>query len=328
MKRWACLGFLPFLLVASAFVFFSNSCRLFKFYRLERKLDPVNTEFFSDVRYIITGEEKKIFLELPSSEKEAFRENFWKIRDPNPDTEENEFKVMYYDRIETANDLFISEGRPGWLTDRGRIFVLFGPPWERITYPMGSNPASRCREIWYYGNFPVVFIDATCTGHYKLITYAMSEIREYNLMYMHEFSKAQERSLEAPEKAREYFDFSWRVKINTITENKAEGVIRINIPYKDIWFDAENDLLKTILDVRLELKNSDSNIIWEHEEAFPITIKVDEPGGIKGKKYKIEIPFILNKDISRLRQEKILLYAVVRNRSGNDEAKKVMELRL
>ena len=148
MKKKVFLGFFLFILAVSTSLFFSSSCQLFRLYRLERKLDPVNAEFLSDVRYIITHKERKIFLELPTSEKEAFRENFWQIRDTDPNTEENEFKVMYFDRIETANELFISEGRPGWLTDRGRIFVLFGPPWERITYPMGDNPADRCREIW------------------------------------------------------------------------------------------------------------------------------------------------------------------------------------
>lgn len=147
-------------------------------------------------------------------------------------------------------------------------------------------------------------------------------------MYLHEFSKAQDRAFEAPEKAKEFFDFKWRIKKDIILENRIEGIIEIDIPYKIIWFNAESDILKTILDVRLELKDSKDNIVWRHEEAFEIAVKDEEPGGMKGKKYKIEIPLILNQDLTTLRMGKNLLYVVVRNRTGNEEVKKVMEFKM
>ncbi len=81
---------------------------------------------------------------MPPSERKNFREEFWKRRDLDPSTEENEFKMEYFNRIEKANDLFISEGRPGWLTDRGSIYILLGPPMNRLTYPMGIDGYSRC----------------------------------------------------------------------------------------------------------------------------------------------------------------------------------------
>jgi len=296
---------------------------------LERKLDPANAEFLSKVRYIITNKERKIFLELPNSEKEAFKEEFWELRDPDPNTEENEFKMEYFDRIETANEIFVSEGRPGWLTDRGRIYVLFGPPWERMTYPMGSDPYSRCREIWYYGSFPVVFVDSTCTGQYKLVTYDLTNLRDFNLMYMHEFSRAQDRAQQTIVGEKEsFFDFNWRVKKDIVDENRAEGIIEIEIPYEIIWFSAEEDMLKTVLDVRLELKDFEANLIWEYEEAYDVALKDDELREKKGEKFKIEIPFVLSKELDRLRLGKNLLHAVVTNRTGKEEAKKVMEFRL
>ncbi len=315
-----------FLIISSCFIFFSSSCRL---YRLERKLDPVNAEFLSKVRYIISNKERKIFLELPDSEKEAFKEEFWKLRDPDPNTEENEFKMEYFDRIETANELFVSEGRPGWLTDRGRIYVLFGPPFERITNPMGTNPESRCSEVWYYGDFPVVFVDSTCTGYYKLITYDLTALRDMNLMYMHELSRAQDRAQQTiVGEKQSFFDFNWRVKKDIVDENKVEGTIEIEIPYEVIWFNAEGDLLKTVLDVRLELKDFEANLIWEYEEAYDVAMKDDELREKKGKKFKIEIPLILTEKLDRLRLGKNLLYAVVTNRTGKEEAKKLMEFRL
>lgn len=324
MTKIILVSFLFFFTTTSFLLLFS-SCRL---YRLEKKLNPVNAEFLSKVRYIITRNERKRFLELPDSEKKAFRENFWEIRDPDPDTEENEFRMEYFNRIEEANNLFVSDGIPGWLTDRGRIYILFGPPFERITYPIGSDPGSRSREIWYYGSFPVVFVDSTNTGQFKLVTLDLTQIRSYNLMYLHELSKAQHKALEAPEKARDFFDFNWRIKKGIIAEDRIESTIEIDIPYNIIWLNAEDEILKTVLDVELELKDSEDNIIWRYEDAFEVTAKDDELGKLKGKKYKIEIPFILNQNSTGLPEGRNLLYAVVRNRTGNEEAKKVMEVKM
>ena len=145
---------------------FLTSCRL---YNLERRLDPENAEFLSKVRYIITRKERKIFLELPDSEKKEFIEEFWKRRDPDPYTPENEFEMEYFDRIEKAGEIFRGEGRPGWMTDRGRIYILFGPPSYREIHHSETSDTSgllrgRCGEIWHYGLFPVVFRDESCNG--------------------------------------------------------------------------------------------------------------------------------------------------------------------
>ena len=84
----------------------------------------------NDVPYIITGAEKKAFLALQTDEeRENFIENFWRRRDPNPDTEENEFREQYYERIAYANEHYTS-GIPGWKTDRGRIYITWGKPDE------------------------------------------------------------------------------------------------------------------------------------------------------------------------------------------------------
>jgi len=317
--------FYLFFLTATSFFLLFSSCRLL---RLERRLEPESAEFLSKVRYIITRKERKIFLELPASDREKFKENFWEIRDPDPDTEENEFKREYFERLETADELFMGEGKPGWLTDRGWIYILFGPPLERITYTPGSGSINSGREIWYYGSFPVVFVDSSNTGQFKLITYDLTGLRDYNLMYMHEFSKAQGQALAAPDKARDFFDFNWRIRKNVIAANRIEGTIEIDIPYNAIWLKAEGDIMKTVLDVELILKDFEDNIIWRYEDAFEIAARDEELGQMKGKKHRIEIPFSLNQDLAGLRLGKNLLYAVVRNRTGNEEAKKVMEFKI
>ena len=79
-------------------------------YNSQKKLNPDEQEFLSKVRFIITKQERKVFLRLPESERKAFVEEFWAKRDPDPLTEENEFKIEYFARIENANRLFRGEG--------------------------------------------------------------------------------------------------------------------------------------------------------------------------------------------------------------------------
>jgi GWxTD domain-containing protein len=134
------------------------------------------------VPYIITDVEKEIFVNLPNEvERGKFIENFWKKRDPNPQTPENEFKEDYYRRIALANKFFGSGGIKGWRTDRGRIYIILGPPNEiqRDMSPSGSfgSVFHGPREIWNYWGLPnprlpynveFVFVDKLGTGNYVL----------------------------------------------------------------------------------------------------------------------------------------------------------------
>src|SRR5688572_2697083 len=139
-----------------------------------------------DVTYIITDEEKKAFKKLATDdERERFIEEFWRRRDPDPDTDENEFKEEYYERIAYANEHFAS-GIPGWKSDRGRIWIMYGKPHERETHPMGGNyerpsyegggnTSTYPFEIWFYRYLPGVgsgieieFVDPTGSGEYRI----------------------------------------------------------------------------------------------------------------------------------------------------------------
>jgi len=92
-----------------------------------------------DVRWIITDEEKKAFMQLSNEEeREQFIEAFWDRRNPNPDSEDNEFKDEHYRRIEYANERFAA-GMPGWMTDRGRIYIVYGPADEIESHPSGGT---------------------------------------------------------------------------------------------------------------------------------------------------------------------------------------------
>jgi GWxTD domain-containing protein len=139
-----------------------------------------------DVTYIITDEERKAFKKLATDdERERFIEEFWRRRDPDPDTDENEFKEEYYERIAYANEHF-SSGIPGWKSDRGRIWIMYGKPDERETHPMGGSydrpsyegggsTTTYPFEIWFYrylagvgSGVEIEFVDPTGSGEYRI----------------------------------------------------------------------------------------------------------------------------------------------------------------
>ena len=139
-----------------------------------------------DVTYIITDEERKAFKKLATDdERERFIEEFWRRRDPDPDTDENEFKEEYYERIAYANEHFAS-GIPGWKTDRGRIWIMYGKPDGRETHPMGGSyerpswegggsTTTYPFETWFYryiagvgSGIEIEFVDPTGSGEYRI----------------------------------------------------------------------------------------------------------------------------------------------------------------
>jgi GWxTD domain-containing protein len=141
-----------------------------------------------DVAYIITDAERATFKGLATdAEREQFIENFWVARDPTPGTPQNEFKMEHYRRIAYANERFATQsGLPGWKTDRGRIYITFGPPDEIDSHPNGGTyqkPAAeggnttttfpfeqwRYRFIENVGNNVIIeFVDPTMTGEYRM----------------------------------------------------------------------------------------------------------------------------------------------------------------
>lgn len=130
-----------------------------------------------EVVYIITDTELELFLSLKDEHaREEFIKDFWLARDPTPGTIKNEYKDEHYVRIAQANKLFRSAGRDlGWKTDRGRIYILLGPPEERKMWddPLFTEPL----ELWSYrGNpaiglppyFYLLFCQYHGVGEYKL----------------------------------------------------------------------------------------------------------------------------------------------------------------
>jgi len=306
----------------------SASCRL---YNLERHLNPENADFLDKVRYIITSQERKEFLLTPDPEKPQFIEGFWKRRDPDPDTPENEFQIEYLNRVQRATEMFVGEGMPGWLTDRGRIYILFGPPTDRITEPMGADSYTRCQEVWYYGDFPVLFSDSSCTGNYKLVTYNLSGLRSIDLTYMHELNMAQAEAGRAPVRRQErrLTDFDTSVEIRVREPERIDAVVTIEIPYDRIWFKSEGKTFWTSLETRIELLDSKKAVVWRGEDKAELKLSQDELEKSRGKSYEIRIPVEIEEKekIAQLGQGQNILSITVINTTGNETMKKVLEFK-
>lgn len=155
--------------------------------RDEEAVDYYRKWLDEDVRYIISPQERAVFESLTTpEEKEHFIEQFWFRRDPDPSTAANEFREEHYRRIAYANEHF-DEGTDGWLTDRGRIYIIHGPPDEIESHEAGEVAYDRRPEEgggttstypfirWWYRHIDGVgddvtleFVDRGFTGAYRL----------------------------------------------------------------------------------------------------------------------------------------------------------------
>ncbi len=155
--------------------------------RLRKELEtPFRKWLNEDVTYIITDEERTAFKRLSTDdEREQFIEGFWLRRDPSPDSSENEFKEEHYRRIAYSNERYAS-GIPGWKSDRGRIYIMYGPPDENESHPSGGTyerpfeegggttstyPFEKWRYRYVEGigtDIIIEFVDPTMTGEYRM----------------------------------------------------------------------------------------------------------------------------------------------------------------
>src|SRR5882762_4418144 len=158
--------------------------------KLKKTLKELDTPYKQwlneDVVYIISPEERRAFLQLDTNEeREQFIEQFWLRRSSNPDLPENDFKEEHYRRIAYANEHYAS-GIPGWKTDRGRMYIMWGPADEVESHPTGGtydrpmeegggSTSTYPWETWRWRylegigeNIILEFVDPSGSGEYRL----------------------------------------------------------------------------------------------------------------------------------------------------------------
>lgn len=200
-------------------------------------LDPESKDFFEYARLIMSKQERDIFRLLPDKEsRKEFIQDFWDKRDPDPDTEENEFQEEFFERIEYANQRFI-EGIPGWKTDRGRIYIYLGPPDKIDMRPYINDPNVKGLIWWGYYRYRlgIEFIDRTGDGRYSLNRQAGAAGGLLDVIEKAKFGQIFDDS-EAAGKIFADFDVDYDAK-------KRE--ILVSIPVEALSFEAEADKLKS-----------------------------------------------------------------------------------
>jgi len=217
---------------------FLISCSLFE---KREKLDPESEKFLSETRYIITPEEKKEFLRLPPEKRKDYIEEFWKRRPAG-------FKEEYYKRIDEANKLFRGGGRPGWLQDRGMVYIIYGPPTQIERYPMGSISYPYAHEIWHYEYIEIVFYDTYNSGDYRLTPeslFILDTIRRIPTVQVLDAKPIKEK---APP-----------LKFDLETEKIEEGIkLKILITYEKISMKEISGRLETEIEISLIISGAQS----------------------------------------------------------------------
>jgi len=250
MKRWCPV--IGFRLVGMALVLlWAGSCSPSLGIRVAQ--DPVINAFYDKARLIMTSEENKIWKSLPdSSSREEFIEEFWKIRDPDPGTDENEAKLEFEERVRYANMWFGTfnprrgqeskgededKSRNGWNEERGRVYIVLGPP--DVVYFMSpdnemvSHDGSRLRpqaeewtmEQWIYDQYRAfVVFSKSSNGSWRMENY------DPHFFEILEWAKLNWVSTDFKEDIKRRFRFK--------PEFSASG-LRIIVPVSRISFDED-----------------------------------------------------------------------------------------
>lgn len=279
-------------------LFLHLSCASYQITKLS--LDPNSQQFLDQIRYIITSQEERIFREMPPEDRGEFIADFWRRRDPIPDTEANEFRKQYYTRLAVADRAFRA-GIPGWMTDRGRIFILLGPPMDVIKKSMGDTSTEfpkgrrelssnlleegtrteRPTEIWVYNRYPdyfsgplrLVFVDYESDGDYKLTTDV--EVKPFSMMsYIQsdsDFIKYQlTGEIEKDESLPPILPFlDYKISIGKIEKDKEENYTvdcSFEIPFNALNYREENGQYVFDLELSVEVRNIEEKSAYREKK--------------------------------------------------------------
>jgi len=280
------------------------------------------------VRIIALSSEKKLFKRLKTdAERRKFIEIFWKRRDPNPETSENEFKKEFEERVEYANLHFIERGLKGWETARGQIYILFGPPSREWRENLVGVP--RLAYFWYYDNPPtsylrwdeaLVFADIFNNRRYYLLRpfprdifdlyfyrqtprsmidlipveyfRPMEDVREKLIVrrdidYSELTGKREGISVSAIP-----FDLSYHL---TGRKNKRgeEVLVTIGINYTDFTYYQEKGLLKAKLKLTLEVRTEKGKLVEKRDKEVELSLMKNELLQRSKSKYEERITIYL-----------------------------------
>lgn len=268
-------------------------------------LDPESKDFYEFARLVMTKPEKDIFHLLPDKESRLeFIQDFWAKRDPEPSTDENEFKEEFYRRIEYANRHFI-EGIPGWKTDRGRIYIYLGPPDKIEQRPYINRPDVKGLIWWGYDKyqFGLEFVDTTGDGRYTLNHYAGASGGLLDVLERAKFGQV----------FRDEGDFEKVFSAFEVGYERGKREIYVSIPMESLSFVAEKKLLKAEFDLEFfiyerrgpkkdRIKRQKAYEISEEEALQLDDIVLTFPYDLEPGEYYFDVIMIVQPSIGKVRK--------------------------
>ncbi len=267
------------------------------------RLDPESQDFYETARLVMTKQEKDIFLHLPDQKsREEFIADFWAKRDPDPETEENEFREEFFRRIEYANAHF-REGIPGWKTDRGRVYIYLGHPDKIEDRPFINRPDIKGIIWWGYYRYrlAVEFIDTRGDGSYII----SQQVGDYgNLLQMIE--KAKFGQIYVTDEGKAYIDFNLRY-------DRGKKEIVVSIPMKSLIFKSEDKVLKADIAFQFyiygkeSLKKEQFKEVRHFEKTEDEVARMEEiifsfPHDLESGKYYIDVLITMSPDLGKGRK--------------------------
>lgn len=277
--------------------------------------DPFQESFFEKARLIMMDEEIKTYQAIPDKEaRERFIKEFWKIRDPDPSTEENENKIEFENRIANANEWFgnwntfvgRSWGRGkqmdrGWRTARGRIYIILGPP-DYVNYDMGWGPMRTFNtnnssfESWYYRRYDLIVNfyrrvpESQTIDRSPFIDMGMPYISQWDyelslnthLLYVIEEAKI---GMIHPDYQDKF------TKESRLEGEYIQGIIYVRIPLDRVLFKEKEGYLCSFLNIKIDIYRNDEKIdTIEVDKEFSYS----EAEALDLSEIEVEIPYVVS----------------------------------
>lgn len=274
------------------------------------ELDPEARSFYETARLIMSREEGDIFIHLPDAEsRQEFIQDFWLKRDPDPGTEENEFKEEFFRRVEYASERF-KEGMPGWKTDRGRIYIYFGDPDRIEQHPFVERPIEKGYKgyiLWVYYRYELAleFLDKGDGGYtldpdpytggiYGNIFEAM-ERAKFGLVYTDEVMKKKFLNFDLKfEKGKREIILSIPAKSLTFVEE--EGLLKADFDFIFYVYEKGEGKKQTFEESR-HFEGTEEQVLGLKHLTFSFSFEELEPG-----KYYFDVVVIARPDIGKARK--------------------------
>lgn len=196
---------------------------------------------------------------------------------------------------------------------------------------LSETATSRRIEVWYYGGVPITFRDVSGTGSYQLETLDLSQIQDLNLARAGEPGRTGYRSpgplgRYSPD-AQPLLDFSGEIREKLRLESRIEGLLRLEIPVRLIWFKSEGGRFQTTFEAVVRIRDGKNAVVWEKTTSAEAIYAEREIAARSGERHVIEIPILIDQAeaVAKLASSPVTVVVRLTNRTGSETVEKTIE---